>query len=121
MDVVAYHDSREDDWSEPAAAARQLESVRRKTGPAEKPIYLQEPMPFRKFHPDCGHSEWPRAGAARRAAAHARQNGAAAWTFHTRQSFDLRRRPLVEILEDDPEQKAELEAVSAAFASSSGG
>ncbi len=121
MDVVAYHDSREDDWHEPAAAVRQLEAVRRGIAPAEKPIYFQEPMPFRKFHPDCGHGEWPRSGAARRAVEHARRNGAAAWTFHTRQSFDLRRRTLVAILEDDPDQKAELEAVSAASASSSGG
>jgi hypothetical protein len=78
-------------------------------------------MPFRKFHPACGHGEWPKAGYARRAAVEARQHGAAAWTFHTRQSFDLRRRTLVEILKADAEQRAELEAISGAAASASGG
>lgn len=119
MSVVAYHDSRDDEWAEPAAARRQLEAVRARTG--SKPIYLQEPMPFRKFHPSCGHGEWPRAGFARRAVRAARDAGAAAWTFHTRQSFDLRNRTLVEILEGDSQQKAELEAISAAAGSSSGG
>ena len=119
MTVVAYHDSREEDWHASAAAGRQLDAVRRQTA-APKPIYLQEPMPFRKFHPSCGHGEWPRPGYARRAAGHARHHGAAAWTFHTRQSFDLRNRTLLEILKDDPEQKAELEAISAAAAPTSG-
>ena len=121
MDVVAYHDSREGDWSEAAAARRQIEAVRKATAPQRKPIYLQEPMPFRKFHPTCGNSEWPRSGFARLAASHARQGGAAAWTFHTRQSFDLRSRTLVQILAADADQKGELEAVSAAAGSSSGG
>ena len=113
MDVVAYHDGRGDDWHQAGAVLRQLDEIRR-TVPAGKPVYLQEPMPFRKFHPDCGHGEWPRPADARRAASHARQHGAAAWTFHTRQSFDLRSRTLSEILDADPEQKAELEAVGAA-------
>ena len=123
MSVVAYHDARDDDWYERAAAQRQLDAVRARTRneTANKPIYLQEPMAFRKFHPACGHGEWPRRGFARRAASAARQAGAAAWTFHTRQSFDLRSRTLVEILEGDPDQKAELEAISEAAGSSSGG
>jgi hypothetical protein len=112
MHVVAYHDSREEDWYEPAAARAQLDAVRRRTAADPKPIYLQEPMPFRKFHPACGHGEWPRPGYARRAASEARQHGAAAWTFHTRQSFDLGNQTLVEILKADPEQQAELEAIS---------
>jgi hypothetical protein len=120
MDVVAYHDTREDDWHESAASRRQLETIRGRADASHKPIYLQEPMPFRKFAPGCGHGEWPRPGSARRAARHARQHGAAAWTFHTRQSFDLRTRTLVEILTADPEQKAELEAISAAAAPASG-
>jgi hypothetical protein len=119
MSVVAYHDSRDDNWADAAEARQQLGAVRARAG--NKPIYLQEPMPFRKFHPACGHSEWPRGGFARRAAHAAREADAAAWTFHTRQSFDLRNRTLVEILEDDLEQKAELEAISAAAGSSSGG
>jgi hypothetical protein len=123
MSVVAYHDSRDDDWYEPVAARRQLDAVRARTAikTANKPIYLQEPMPFRKFHPACGHGEWPRSGFARRAASAARQAGAAAWTFHTRQSFDLRSRTLVEILKDDSDQQDELEAISASAGSSSGG
>jgi len=119
MSVVAYHDSRDGEWAEAAAVRRQLEAVRARA--ANKPIYLQEPMPFRKFAPACGHGEWPRAGFARRAVRAARDAGAAAWTFHTRQSFDLRNRTLVEILEGDSEQKAELEAISGAAGSSSGG
>jgi hypothetical protein len=114
MDVVAYHDTRERDWHQAEAIRRQLDEIRRSV-PAGKPVYLQEPMPFRKFHPDCGHGEWPRPADARRAASHASHHGAAAWTFHTRQTFDLRERPLVQILESDPEQKAELEAVGAAL------
>ena len=110
MSIVAYHDSREDDWAEAATARRQLDAVRAKAG--NKPIYLQEPMPFRKFEPTCGHGEWPRPGFARRAARAAREAGAAAWTFHTRQSFDLRSRTLVDILNDDSLQKIELEAIS---------
>jgi hypothetical protein len=123
MSVVAYHDARNDDWYEAAAARRQLDAVRAQTGnkTANKPIYLQEPMPFRKFHGACGHGEWPRSGFARRAASAMRQAGAAAWTFHTRQSFDLRSRMLVEILKGDPDQKEELEAISGAAGSSSGG
>jgi hypothetical protein len=111
MDVIAYHDSREEDWHQAAAAQRQLDAIRVRTAGRSQPIYLQEPMPFRKFHPECGHGEAPRSGLARRAAGHARQHGAAAWTFHTRQSFDLREKPLVQLLEDDPDQQDELEAV----------
>jgi len=113
MDIVAYHDRRDDDWHQASASRGQLDEIRR-TVSAGKPVYLQEPMPFRKFHPACGHGEWPRPGSARRAANHARQHGAAAWTFHTRQSFDLRSGSLLEILTDDPEQKAELESIAAA-------
>ena len=116
MDVVAYHDSREDDWHQAGAIREQLDKIRQ-TVPGAKPIYLQEPMPFRKFHPDCGHGEWPRPAHARHAASHARGQGAAAWTFHTRQSFDLRSRTLEAILDADPQQKAELEAVGAAVGS----
>jgi hypothetical protein len=113
MDVVAYHDSREDDWHQAGAIRQQLDKIRQ-TAAGAKPIYLQEPTPFRKFHPDCGHGEWPRPTHARHAASHARSQGAAAWTFHTRQSFDLRSRTLLEILGADPEQKSELEAVGVA-------
>jgi hypothetical protein len=111
MDVIAHHDSREENWHELAAAREQLDAIRGRPGASPKPIYLQEPMPFRKFHPDCGHGEAPRSGFARRAVRQARQHGAAAWTFHTRQSFDLREKPLVQLLEEDPDQQGELEAV----------
>jgi hypothetical protein len=113
MTITAYHDGRDSGWSEGATARAEIEAVRARAGPAVKPIYYQEPMPFRKFRTDCGHGEWPRPGHARLAARHARQHGAAAWTFHTRQSFDLRERSLLQLLEADPEQKAELEAVAA--------
>jgi hypothetical protein len=111
MDIVAYHDTRRPDWYEAGALRGELEAVRQVAG-RSIPIYLQEPMPFRKFHPDCGHGESPKVGVARQAVKHARDQGAAAWTFHTRQSFDLRRRTLLAILQDDPEQMAELEAVA---------
>jgi len=113
MTVTAYHDGRDARWHEAATARAEIEAVRAAAAPAVKPIYYQEPMAFRKFRDTCGHGEWPRSGHARRAARHARQHGAAAWTFHTRQSFDLRERSLVELLNADPEQKAELEAVAA--------
>ena len=113
MSVTAYHDGRDSRWSEAATARAEIEAVRARAGQARKPIYYQEPMPFRKFRGNCGHGEWPRPGHARLAARHARQHGAAAWTFHTRQSFDLRERSLLELLKADPEQKAELEAAAA--------
>jgi hypothetical protein len=111
MTVTAYHDGRESRWSEAATARAEIEMVKARAG--AKPIYYQEPMPFRKFRSNCGHGEWPRPGHARLAARHASQHGAAAWTFHTRQSFDLRERSLLQLLEADPEQKAELEAAAA--------
>jgi hypothetical protein len=110
MTVVAYHDGRESRWYETDMIRKEMAAVRKASG--VKPIYYQEPMPFRKFRGDCGHTEWPRPGHARLAARHAREHGAAAWTFHTRQSFDLRERSLVRLLQDDPEQKAELEAAA---------
>jgi hypothetical protein len=113
MTVAAYHDGRDSRWFEAAAAKGEMQAVRARAGVPAKPIYYQEPMPFRKFRGNCGHGEWPRTGHARLAARHARQHGAAAWTFHTRQSFDLRERSLLELLEADPEQKAELEATAA--------
>lgn len=111
MTIVAYHDSRESRWSEAATVRAAIEAIRAR---AAAPVYYQEPMPFRKFRGTCGHGEWPRPGHARAAARHARQHGAAAWTFHTRQSFDLRERSLLELLEADPEQKVELEAAAGA-------
>ena len=96
MDVVAYHDSREDDWHEAGGGAsgsskRSGAGLRR----AGKPVYFQEPMPFRKFHPTAVTASGR--GPARRGARRAMRGatGAAAWTFHTRQSFDLRSRTLV--------------------------
>ena len=112
MTVTAYHDGRGSRWSEAAIARVEIEAVRARAGVPAKPIYYQEPMPFRKFRGTCGHGEWPRPGHARAAARHARQQGAAAWTFHTRQSFDLRERSLLALLDADPEQKAELEAAA---------
>jgi hypothetical protein len=121
MHVVAFHDSRDDSWHDEAVIERQLHDVRAAIAPATKPVYFQEPRPFRIFAPGCGHGEWPRVGYARQAAGRAARHGAAAWTFHTRQSFDLSRRSLKAILDQDPEQKAELEAATAVAAKVSGG
>jgi hypothetical protein len=123
-DVVAYHDARSPaSWFSQDAILGQLNAIRASLGPSVKPIYLQEPMPFANYDGrpvsagGCGDQQHDSAqGHARLAAQFAKRHGAAAWTFHTRQSFSLGSSSLKDILSlpAHASQKAELEAVRSA-------
>ena len=83
-------------WFSSDAILGQLNAIRASLGQTVKPIYLQEPMPFANYDArpvaqgGCGNQQHDSAeGHARGAAQFAKRHGAAAWTFHTRQSFNL--------------------------------
>lgn len=84
VDIVGWHESR-NPWQFDAMDAL----VRRAKGETAKPIYMGEPaileggMTVESFVT---------------AIAKAKAGGAAAWTFHTRQGFDLSRKPLKDLL-----------------------
>jgi RHS repeat-associated protein len=95
--ALAVHDPRERDtpgaWWEPATVTGIVTALRAVAPSA--PIYFQEPMPWLTGRVWCGLAE-PAPKAADGDPAHfrsavlaAKTAGAAAWTFHTRQSFDL--------------------------------
>jgi len=123
-DVVAHHDDRNPaSWFSSDAILRQLNAIRTSLGQSVKPIYLQEPMPFANYDArpvaqgGCGNQQHDSApGHARSSAQSAKRHGAAAWTFHTRQSFNLGAASLKAILSlpAHASQKAELEAVRGA-------
>jgi hypothetical protein len=106
--VAAYHDPRGTDWFTPDAVARQVRAVRNVVA---QPVYLQEPMPASSVcegqlvDRDMAHF--------RSAVASARESGAAAWTFHTRTTFDLVNQSLVEKLQAPAavEEKRAIEAL----------
>ena len=123
-DVVAYHDARNPaSWFSSDAILGQLNAIRSSLGQSVKPIYLQEPMPFANYDArpvaqgGCNNQQHDSAqGRARSAAQFAKRHGAAAWTFHTRQSFNLGASSFKAILSlpAHASQKAELEAVRGA-------
>jgi hypothetical protein len=85
-------------------------------GAPDRPVYLQEPMPFSQFVQSgtgqrCGTLYDRTLGHARSAARAGKASGAAAATFHTRTTFDLSRGGYWFRLDSDPEQQTELEAV----------
>jgi hypothetical protein len=85
-------------------------------GAPDRPVYLQEPMPFSQFVQSgtgqrCGTLYDRTLGHARAAARAGRASGAAAATFHTRTTFDLSSGGYWYRLDSDPEQRTELEAV----------
>jgi hypothetical protein len=57
-------------------------------GTPARPIYFQEPQSFSAFPGCTNHTTQPLEDH-RQAAANAKANGAAAWTFHTRTAFAL--------------------------------
>jgi hypothetical protein len=91
--AAAYHDPRERDWYGADTARRIVEGVRGSLGGATQPVYLQEPMPWGTVCPRQDNDPDPAHFAA--ALANARAAGAAAWTLHTRVTFDLKSRSLV--------------------------
>jgi hypothetical protein len=96
--AAAYHDPRERAWSNADTARRIVEGVRGSLGGAVQPVYLQEPMPWGTVCPRQDNDPDPAHFAA--ALANARAAGAAAWTLHTRLTFDLNSRSLVSKLNE---------------------
>lgn len=115
LTVVAYHDARDvETWFTEAHAKAVIAALKNGLGPFELPIYLQEPVPVATLCPPrCDPRDWDNAPLhAREAAGAARRFGAAAWTFHTRSTFDLADRTFRARLDADPKQKAAFEAVA---------
>ena len=89
MSAVAYHDGREPGWE---SRVPQLVGALRATG---LPVYLQEPQAWNSGLRICERTEGVNRESDgnpehfRTAVANAKSSGAAAWTFHTRQSFRL--------------------------------
>lgn len=106
--VAAYHDPREPNWWEATTIARVVERVRSTTA---QPVYLQEPMPWTRLCPGQVRDQEPSHFAL--AAANAKAAGAAAWTFHTRLTFDLTGSDLQTLLKTPAEagQRQELESL----------
>jgi hypothetical protein len=105
--VAAYHDPRARDWFTNEAVVRQVRGVSTLVG---QPVSLQEPMPASTVCDgqivDRDMTHFTQALDA------ARRSGAAAWTFHTRSTFDLSRESFVEKL-DAPAATAERQAIEA--------
>lgn len=95
---AAYHDPRDHGWHAADATARVVDGVRSALGRVVQPVYLQEPMPWGAVCPGQANDEDPAHFAA--ALANARAAGAAAWTLHTRVTFDLKSQSLVAKLKD---------------------
>jgi hypothetical protein len=87
--AIAYHDGREPGWE---ARVPQVVSALRA---AQVPVYLQEPQAWNSALRICERTEGVNRESDgnpvhfRTAVANAKSSGAAAWTFHTRQSFRL--------------------------------
>lgn len=96
--AAAYHDPREHDWHGAGTARRVVEGVRASLGRAAQPVYLQEPTPLGAACP--GQENDPDPAHFVAALANARAAGAAAWTLHTRLTFDLKSRSLVSKLNE---------------------
>jgi len=96
--AAAYHDPRERDWYGADTARRVVDRVRGSLGPSVQPVYLQEPTAWGSVCPRQDNDPDPAHFTA--ALANARAAGAAAWTLHTRVTFDLKSRSLVSKLND---------------------
>jgi hypothetical protein len=87
--AIAYHDPRVAQWAEQTAAAVAPLAA------SGRPVYLQEPQAWNSGMTICHRVEGKTLDADgdaahfRGAVTHARDAGAAAWTFHTRQGFRL--------------------------------
>lgn len=119
FDFVAYHDFRDSTWYTGTDISADIDTIKTALGASAKPIDYQEPMPFDEF-PGCGNSQKdPTPGHHRTAAANAKRHGAAAWTFHTRLSFELSGTSLKQRLQGSghASERAELEAVASSVSS----
>jgi hypothetical protein len=99
LDVAGVHPRREDStWHTNSVIADAIADSRSGMDDGGlsspyAPVYLQEPMPYSKFtdqYGNCGTDPDEATGTRNtEAAIHAKVNGAAAYTFHTRTTFDL--------------------------------
>ncbi len=89
--LAAYHDPRGPEWFSRAVVSGAVAAIRQQVS---QPIYLQEPMPWGTVCDGQVHDESPEHH--RTALEAARGAGAAAWTFHTRLTFDLAGESLAE-------------------------
>jgi hypothetical protein len=113
LPVLAYHEARDRErWYTEAQAKRIVGALQAGLGDSRVPIYLQEPIAVATLCPPrCAPGDWDSGRfRARDAARAAKQAGAAAWTFHTRSTFDLASISFVERLQADPAQKAAFDA-----------
>jgi hypothetical protein len=107
LDVVAHHDSRVPCcWFTDAYVQAAIEGVRSGLGTNQMPVYLQEPMAIATLcPPNCDGQTATDPLQALLAASAAKRFGAAAWTFHTRSTFDLASTTFLARLQADPGQK----------------
>ncbi len=117
MDVVTYHriqNPGDPNWYTAATVSAAITSRKNGMAPTTKPIYAQEPKPFRPAATCPSDQEHDAVDSHHRsAAAHHKLYGGAAYTFHTRQSFHMASSRLVDALNADPAQKATLESLRA--------
>jgi hypothetical protein len=114
LPVAAYHELRDrESWFTEAQITRVIGGLRAGMGAARIPIYLQEPLAVATLCPPrCApHDSDDAPDHARDAARAAERAGAAAWTFHTRSTFDLAGMTFKARLDADPKQRAAFEAV----------
>ena len=107
MHANAFHGSRDTNWQDTMTSAV--------TGllAGNKPVYLQEPQAWDSGLTICNIPDSSRGdrvpGHFRTAARTAKAAGAAAWTFHTRQGFDLRNTSLKSRIQADAVERELLE------------
>lgn len=122
LDAVAFHDPRGPGWE------TRVPAVVRELRQSGRPIYLQEPSRWRVADTNaCGRPESADSDGDpahfRSALQHAREAGAAAWTFHTQRTFALGgvpsfRAQILGLPASSPERQLLLTLVSAAPSSS---
>src|ERR1051326_5311010 len=110
VQIAAYHDHRDPGtWYTDAAINSAVAGLKQGMGASPKPVYLQEPMPFATIGSNPTYDPTP--GHARAAASAAKRAGAAAWTFHTRTTFDLATSKLRDLAPDRSDQALEIQAI----------
>jgi hypothetical protein len=113
--VVGFHDPRDPDgWFLESRAQSMVNDVNAGLGGANKPIYLQEPRGWLSL---CTTQNDENPGHHLDAVKWYKKYDAAAWTFHTRSSFDLSTQTLFEKLLGDPDQKFTIENLKNSAAS----
>jgi hypothetical protein len=116
LDLVATHTVRSaSDWYTNETSA-DVTNAQAAMGSPHRPVYLQEPMPFSAFE-GCTQAHDSTLTHHRTAAGTAKIAGAAAWTFHTRLTFDLASSSYVAKLAGAVDEQTELEAVRPHIAS----